>query len=69
MMNAMQHAPGFFGGRGAGAGFGGCLVAFVDPPQVEAFAAQVETQYQASTGIEGQVYPVQAAAGAHMLDF
>ncbi|MBN1667741.1 MAG: galactokinase [Anaerolineales bacterium] len=67
MMDAMQSAPGFFGGRGAGAGFGGCLVAFVESAQVAAFSAQVEAHYQAHTSIQPQVYPVQAAAGAGVL--
>jgi galactokinase len=64
MMNAMLHAPGVVGARQAGAGFGGCMVAFVDAGRVDGFARSVRRAYAAKTGIEAQVYPVRAAAGA-----
>jgi galactokinase len=64
MMQAMTGAPGIIGARQAGAGFGGCMVAFVETPSVARFAQHVHEEYAAATGIESRVYPVQAAAGA-----
>jgi galactokinase len=67
MIAAMVGAPGAIGARQAGAGFGGCMVAFVDANSVPAFSEAVYTQYRASTGIEPQVYAVQAAQGAEVM--
>ena len=52
------------GARQAGAGFGGCMVALVQRPHVEAFATHVTRAYQAATEIEPKVYAVQAEPGA-----
>jgi len=68
MMQAMLSAPGVIGARQAGAGFGGCMVAFVENNAVDSFARHVEQSYAAVTGIEPKVYPVQAAAGAGPLN-
>ena len=64
MMAAMRSGPGVIGARQAGAGFGGCMVALVAGEQAGAFAHHVQDQYQASSGIEPNIYPVQAAPGA-----
>lgn len=64
MMEAMQSAPGVIGARQAGAGFGGCMVAFVESESTSLFAQHVSQSYLAATGIPAEVYPVQAAAGA-----
>jgi galactokinase len=65
MMNAaMWSGPGVIGARQAGAGFGGCMVAFVDTGCTDAFARHVQAHYQVSSGIDPSVYPVQAAPGA-----
>lgn len=64
MIEAMRRGPGVIGARQAGAGFGGCMVAFVEREAVEDFASHVKKAYQAATGIEPNVYPVEAAAGA-----
>jgi len=69
MYAAIMSAPGAFGTRGAGAGFGGCLVAFVDANQVAAFTPHVLAAYKSTTGIAAQVYPGIAADGAGRLDF
>ncbi len=69
MYAAIMSAPGAYGARGAGAGFGGCMVAFVDAAQVEAFASHVLAAYQQKTGIQSAVYPGIAADGAGVLEF
>ncbi|MFW6135484.1 MAG: galactokinase [Chloroflexota bacterium] len=68
MMEAMLGAPGVVGARQAGAGFGGCMVALVDAEAASGFADHVRRSYAAATGIEAEVYPVQAAAGAGTLE-
>lgn len=68
MIKAMNSGPGIIGARQAGAGFGGCMVAFVESGAVEAFTRHVKKVYQASTALEPKVYPVEAAAGAGLLN-
>lgn len=68
MFDAIMHAPGVLGTRGAGAGFGGCLVAFVQSDYIDSFTRHVQQQYTASTGIQAEIYPVQAANGASVLE-
>ena len=69
MMAAMLSGPGVIAARQAGAGFGGCMAAFVENSMVEPFAAHVQEHYHTKTGIEPKVYLVQAAPGAGLLDF
>ncbi len=67
MYDAIMSAPGVYGTRGAGAGFGGCLVAFVESDSIDAFAEHVHKKYVSNTGIKPEIYPVQAAKGAGVL--
>lgn len=67
MMRAMLAAPGVIGARQAGAGFGGCMVAFVEKASLSAFSGFVSRAYAAETQIQPKVYPVEAAAGAGLL--
>lgn len=67
MKDAIVSAPGVFGTRGAGAGFGGCLVAFVQDDQIDRFSEAVIQNYAKLTGITAEVYPVKAAAGAGVM--
>ena len=69
MMTAMLSGPGVIAGRQAGAGFGGCMAAFVENSMVEPFAAHVQQYYLKNTAIEPKVYQVEAAPGAGLLDF
>ncbi len=64
MMRAMLAAPGIIGARQAGAGFGGCMVAFVEETSGSAFAKSVRETWFAATQVEAEIYPVDAAAGA-----
>jgi len=67
MMAAMLGGPGVIGARQAGAGFGGCMVAFVQDEVLSAFSDHVQQKYTALTGIQPKVYPVQASPGAGVL--
>jgi len=69
MMDAMLSGPGVIGARQAGAGFGGCMVAFVRRDTVPNFVQHVQATYHAATQIESRVYPVSAAPGAGVVDF
>jgi galactokinase len=64
MIQVVLEAPGVLGARQAGAGFGGCMVAFVEHRNVDAFALHVRTYYSGPSGLAAQVYPVTAAPGA-----
>jgi len=66
-MDAMLSAPGVIGARQAGAGFGGCMVAFVKTGAVDAFGRHVKQSYAEATDIEPEIYPVRAAEGASQL--
>ncbi len=68
MMYAMLAAPGVIGARQAGAGFGGCMVAFVDAERTDAFRAAVAHAYQSSTQVAPEVYVVEAANGAGLFN-
>jgi galactokinase len=67
MMKAMLAAPGVIGARQAGAGFGGCMVAFVEAASVLAFAASVREAYFAATRMQPEVYPVEAVDGTGLV--
>jgi galactokinase len=67
MMQAMLAAPGIIGARQAGAGFGGCMVAFVEADAVDRFASAVRTSYEAATNLQPEIYAVRAAAGAGLI--
>ena len=69
MFQSMTNAPGVVAARQAGAGFGGCLVAFVESGSTETFAEHVYKNYVDSTNIEPEIYPVRAAQGAGILSF
>ena len=67
MYESIMSAPGIFGARGAGAGFGGCLVAFVESGLIGQFSEHVQKHYSARTKIQPEIYAVQAAGGAGIL--
>jgi galactokinase len=64
MMDAMLNGPGVIATRQAGAGFGGCMAAYVEDAQTRDFERHVRRAYAAATGIQPKVFPVQAAPGA-----
>jgi galactokinase len=68
MHEAMAGAPGLIARRQAGGGFGGCLVALVEPMAVPAFSAAVARAYEAATGIQPSIFAVRAAPGASLME-
>ena len=66
MYKAMKSAPGVVGARQAGAGFGGCMVAFIYKEQLEEFTQSVKSTYKDLSGIDCEVYGVRTAQGAYV---
>ena len=67
MMEAMLGAPGVIGARQAGAGFGGCMVAFVDAENVGPFAVAVRRAYGEASGVDPTIDSVEPGAGAGVI--
>ena len=67
MAAAARRAPGCFGARMTGAGFGGSVVALVAADQVDAFTVAALDDYRAATGIDGAAMPVTASAGTSLV--
>jgi galactokinase len=67
MVDEARRAPGCFGARMTGAGFGGCAVALVAAEKSEAFARQVEAGYRDATSLEPKVYVCRATNGAEVV--
>jgi galactokinase len=63
LVDAAQQAPGCYGSRLTGAGFGGCTVSLVEPAAVEAFSAQVAARYQAETGRSATIHVCRVVDG------
>jgi galactokinase len=67
MVNAAWLAPGVFGARMTGAGFGGACVALVAREEIEAFCASVLPIYKKNTGKDGEAIICGIDDGARIL--
>jgi galactokinase len=67
MRTAALAAPGCYGARLMGAGFGGCVLALVQTETVDEFAAQVGQQYQEQTNLEPDIFATAPAGGAGLI--
>ncbi|WP_046243452.1 galactokinase [Hymenobacter terrenus] len=63
LVEAAQAAPGVFGARMMGGGFGGCTINLVAPEQVEGFIASVSAAYQERFGLTLETYQTTIVAG------
>jgi galactokinase len=59
-------AGGVWGARMTGGGFGGCAVCLVRSDAVPSISARIAADYHAETGRTAVIFPVHAAAGAHV---
>jgi galactokinase len=59
---------GVYGARMTGGGFGGCMVALVEPTGVEALAAHLKKIYPARFGKEPGIFVTTATAGASIVE-
>jgi galactokinase len=64
MVECAREHHGAFGARMTGGGFGGCVVALVNPEAAEGFCDHVASAYQARTGIEPTIFEFHPAEGA-----
>ena len=64
MHEAMMAAPGVIAARQSGGGFGGCMIAFVQADEVDAFTAHVGPAYEKATGITPAIVATQPSPGA-----
>lgn len=67
IVEAAQRAPGCFGARMTGAGFGGCAVALIDTDQQDTFIAATLAGY-ATSGHHAQVTVSRAGPGAGVVE-
>jgi len=67
MVDEARRAPGCFGARMTGAGFGGCAVALVAAERSDAFVQEVEAGYRKVTGLDPKVYVCRATNGAEIV--
>ncbi|MDB5236037.1 MAG: galactokinase [Hymenobacter sp.] len=63
LVEAAQGAPGVFGARMMGGGFGGCTINLVAPEQVDNFIASVSAAYQQRFGRKLETYQTTIVAG------
>jgi len=64
LVEAAWAAPGVYGSRMTGAGFGGCTVSLVADEAAEAFSQSVQATYEAKTGLMPQIYVSRPSQGA-----
>jgi len=67
MWAATQRA-GCYGSRLVGAGFGGAVLALVSPEEVGPFSRRVAEEYQQETRYQPNIFAVQIADGAEVLE-
>jgi galactokinase len=67
MVECGGQAPGCWGIRMTGAGFGGCAVAMVRAGKVKEFVTAVTDCYKAATGLAPSIYVCAAADGASVV--
>jgi galactokinase len=63
LVEAAWAAPGVYGSRMTGAGFGGCTVSLVANDAVEAFSESVQAAYETQTGLTPQIYASRPSQG------
>ena len=67
LVDAAASAPGCYGARLTGAGFGGCVVAIADAEASESVIARVKSEYRERCGREASGVVTRAAAGARLI--
>ena len=64
IVDSSINAPGCYGARMTGAGFGGCAVALVETKHTEKFIRKVKNNYKILTGKSASIYVCKAINGA-----
>jgi galactokinase len=60
--------PGVYGARMTGGGFGGCIVALVQPDRVDALTSHLNTVYPGKVGKKPEIYVTTATDGAKVVE-
>ncbi|GGG52056.1 galactokinase [Hymenobacter glacieicola] len=68
LVAAAQQAPGVFGARMMGGGFGGCTINLVAPDQVDSFIAHQTAAYQQQLGLPLETYQTTIVSGVDTLE-
>jgi galactokinase len=63
MVEQASRQPGVYGARLTGGGFGGSVVALVDSAQADAFSEEAARGYRTATGIDPEIYMLEADDG------
>lgn len=64
LVELARTAPGIYGARMTGGGFGGCTVNLVNANSADSFGAQISQAYKVATGIVPDVYVCEPSQGA-----
>ena len=67
MVEAADNAPGCYGARMMGGGFGGCAIALVDETKFDRFAEATSAGYRAVIGRDAVIYRCRATDGAEVI--
>lgn len=67
LVTLASSVKGVYGARMTGAGFGGCIVAMMQPGAVDAFRSHIETVYPKLVGKTPRVISTTATEGAHVV--
>jgi galactokinase len=67
LVESAMAVKGVYGARMTGGGFGGCIVALVQPRAIEHFNAAIETSYKKQYGKSPAIFVTDAMAGASVL--
>jgi len=65
LVSITQASRGVFGARMTGGGFGGCMVAFVDPEYADQCCREIADEYASRTGLIPAWFITSGARGAH----
>lgn len=68
LVQLAQNAPGVYGSRMTGAGFGGCTINLVHSDFVAPFRATISAEYEGRTGLKPEILACDAAAGVGPAD-
>ncbi len=68
IVNAAVESTGCAGAKMSGAGFGGCAVALVKEEHLPRFAKQVKERYYKETGLQADIFPVEAVDGVGVMN-
>jgi galactokinase len=67
IVDSAREAPGCYGARMTGAGFGGCAVALIEADKAQEFENAVKAKYAQKSGKDAAIFICKASAGAELV--